>query len=112
LTQPRVTIALDLQAPLLMKAAHGSSIKHSVWVSLQVYQSVIKRLGYQFKLWHQPHTNGDRIEHTPLHDLLAQAPARPPTIEPMPEDLAVLQPTGGTTGTLKLVQLSHKNLLA
>jgi long-chain acyl-CoA synthetase len=95
-----------------MKAAHGSSIKHSVWVSLQVYQSVIKRLGYQFKLWHQPHTNGDRIEHTPLNDLIAQAPARPPTIEPLADDLAVLQPTGGTTGTLKLVQLSHRNLLA
>ena len=112
LTQPRLTIALDLQAPLLMKAAHGSSVKHSVWVSLQVYQSVIKRLGYQIKLWHQPQTNGDRIDHTTLSDLLAQAPARPPTIEPQAEDLAVLQPTGGTTGTLKLVQLSHRNLLA
>src|SRR3954467_694444 len=29
LTQPRVTVALDLQSPLLMKAAHGSQIKHS-----------------------------------------------------------------------------------
>jgi long-chain acyl-CoA synthetase len=47
LTQPRMTIALDLQSPLLMKAAHGSHIRHSVWVSLQVYQSVIKRVGYQ-----------------------------------------------------------------
>jgi long-chain acyl-CoA synthetase len=112
LTQPRLTIALDLQSPLLMKASHGSGIKHSVWVSLQVYQSVLKRLGYQFKLWHQPHTNGDRIEHRTLTDLIAQAPARPPTVEPNGEDLAVLQPTGGTTGTLKLVQLSHRNLLA
>src|SRR5439155_12500058 len=112
LTQPRVSVALDLQSPLLMKAAHGSHLRHSVWVSLQLYQTVIKRLGYQFKLWHRPSTNGDRIEHTSLVDLLAQAPARPPTVEPDASELAVLQPTGGTTGTLKLVQLSHRNLIA
>jgi acyl-CoA synthetase (AMP-forming)/AMP-acid ligase II len=36
----------------------------------------------------------------------------PRTIEPPSDAVAVLQPTSGTTGSLKLVQLSHRNLLA
>jgi long-chain acyl-CoA synthetase len=111
LTTPKVTIALDLQSPLIMKAAHGSTVQHSVWVSLQLYQPVLKRVGYQFKLWHRPSSNGEKITHHPLNDLLATAAARPPTIEPEANEIAVLQATGGTTGTLKLVQLSHRNLL-
>ena len=42
----------------------------------------------------------------------AAAPARPPTVEPSPQTLALLQPTSGTTGMVKLVQLTHANLLA
>lgn len=51
----------------------------------------------------------------------ARAPARsglrpdgpaPHTPGPSPEDLAVLLPTGGTTGTPKLVALTHANLTA
>jgi long-chain acyl-CoA synthetase len=112
LTTPRVTIGLDLQSPLLMRACHGASVQHSIWVSLQVYQTALKRLGYRYKLWQRESPNGDKIHHLRLADLMVQAPARPPTIEPEPSDIAVLQPTGGTTGSLKLVQLSHRNLLA
>jgi long-chain acyl-CoA synthetase len=95
-----------------MKACHGSTVQHSVWVSLQLYQTVLKRVGYQFKLWQQHSGNGEGIQHQTLGQLMALAPARPPTIEPDPSQLAVLQPTGGTTGTLKLVELSHRNLLS
>ncbi|HTL29980.1 MAG TPA: AMP-binding protein [Tepidisphaeraceae bacterium] len=112
MTTPRVTVGLDLQSPLLLGACHGSTVQHSVWVTLQLYQTALKRLGYRFKLWQRPSSNGDRIDHTPLGELLAKAPSRPPTIEADTNALAVLQPTGGTTGTLKLVQLSHKNLIA
>jgi long-chain acyl-CoA synthetase len=112
MTTPRVVIGLDLQSPMLRRAAHGSTIEHSVWVSLQLYQPVIKRLGYQIKLWQRESSNGDGIEHITFPDLLAQAPSRPPTIEPDPTQVAVLQPTGGTTGTLKLVQLTHQSILA
>ena len=49
---------------------------------------------------------------TALAKLLAEAPAKPPTLEPSPAATAVLQPTSGTTGTLKLAQLSHRNLIA
>ncbi len=112
MTRPRVAIGLDLLAPGLIRAAHGSGLEHFVWVSLQFYQSVLKRVGYQMKLWQNRSTNGDGIEHRPLADLLAHSPSRPPSVAPDPHKTAVLQPTGGTTGTLKLAELSHAALLA
>lgn len=112
MTTPRVALGLDLQAGSLVHAGHGSTVENWVWVSLQTYQPVLKRLGYQYKLWHNRNGNGDRAQHIGLPELLEQAPARPPTVEPAGEKIAVLQPTGGTTGTLKLAQLSHRGLLA
>jgi long-chain acyl-CoA synthetase len=112
MTTPRVALGLDLQAGSLVHAGRGSTVEHWVWVSLQPYQPVLKRLGYQYKLWSNRNGNGDRTQHIGLPELLEQAPARPPTIEPDPDKPAVLQPTGGTTGTLKLAQLTHRGLLA
>jgi long-chain acyl-CoA synthetase len=112
MTAPRVAVGLDLQAPLLNRAGRDSSVEHWLWVSLQGYQPVLKRLGYQYKLWQGGNDHGTRAQHTEMADLLAQAPPRPPTVEPDPDKVAVLQATGGTTGTLKLAQLTHRSLLA
>jgi long-chain acyl-CoA synthetase len=70
-------------------------------------------MGYQLKLWQ----NRERpamppVKHTTLTKVMDNAPARPPTVEPSHTALALLQPTSGTTGAVKLVQLSHANLLA
>jgi long-chain acyl-CoA synthetase len=112
LTSPHVVIGLDLQAPQLINASRDCSLAHFVWVTLQSYQTLLKRVGYQIKLWHGRGPATGSAEHVTLADLLENAPAKPPTIEPSPEALAVLQPTSGTTGSLKLAQLSHRNLLA
>ena len=112
MTSPRVAIGLDLLSPALTGASHGSTVEHFVWVSLQLYQNVIKRVGYQVKLWQNHRDNGDSAQHHQLADLLAHAPARPPSVAPQPHQTAILQPTGGTTGTLKLAQLSHAGILA
>jgi long-chain acyl-CoA synthetase len=125
MTTPRVAVGLDLQAPLLSHVA-AATIEHWVWVSLEQYQPVLKRVAYRYKLWHGSNGNGNgnadangnangktgTAQQIALSKLLEQAPARPPTIEPDPGKTAVLQPTGGTTGTLKLAQLSHRGLLA
>src|SRR6266480_898233 len=113
MTTPRIAIGLDLQAPLLGHALN-STIEHWIWVSLQSYQPVLKRLAYRYKLWDGQRKNGQATtaQHMALTKLLEQAPSRPPSIEPDPNKTAVLQPTGGTTGTLKLAQLTHKNLIA
>jgi long-chain acyl-CoA synthetase len=112
LTSPRAVIGLDLQSPILCKAGKDSSIEHWIWVSLAFYQTVFKRIGYQFKLWHEREESADPDQHVRLEKMLADAPSRPPSIEPDPNRTAVLQPTGGTTGTVKLVQLSHRNFIS
>lgn len=110
-TMPRVAIGLDLQAAALQKAAARSGIEHWVWASLQPYQTMMKRLGYQFKLWQSRGASSDRTRHMTMHDLLASAPPRPPSVRPSADDIALLQPTGGTTGSPRIVQLSHRNML-
>jgi len=115
LTSPRLVIGLDLRAKALVAAGAGSTIEHWVWVTLQSYQGLLKRLGYQFKLW-QDNSNGrdgdeSGAAHVTLAKLLADAPAKPPTLEPSQNATAVLQPTSGTTGTLKLAQLTHRSLV-
>ena len=112
MTNPRVAIGLDLLAPTLHFAARGSTLEHFVFVSLQIYQPMLKRLGYQLKLWHSREGAVKGIGQIMLGDLLDRAPSRPPTVEPDINAVAVLQATGGTTGTLKLAQLTHRSLLA
>ncbi len=45
-------------------------------------------------------------------DFLGGKSNKSPTVDVEPEDLAVIQYTGGTTGQSKGVMLSHRNLLA
>lgn len=44
--------------------------------------------------------------------LLANAPTKPPQVEIHPDDVALFQYTGGTTGVPKAAMLTHKNLVA
>jgi long-chain acyl-CoA synthetase len=115
ITTPRVVIGLDLMASKIIEATHTHPPEHVVWTSLQCYQTLINRMGYQIKLWqHRERSNGSAaaVKHTTLTKLMEHAPARPPTVEPGPQTLALLQPTSGTTGAVKLVELTHANLLA
>lgn len=118
LTNPRLVVALDLQAAQLDTASKDMADgdrEGPLWVSLKGYQPVWMRLGYRLKLWQARQSangSGDRSCGTAFDSLLTEAPPRPPTVAADPDDLAVLQPTGGTTGTLKVARLSHRNLLA
>ncbi|HEY0735008.1 MAG TPA: long-chain fatty acid--CoA ligase [Herpetosiphonaceae bacterium] len=44
--------------------------------------------------------------------LLANAPTKPPQVEIKPDDVALFQYTGGTTGLPKAAMLTHKNLVS
>lgn len=115
LTKPRAVVGLDLQASKTIGAAADSTVEHFIWVTLQSYQTLLRRIGYQVKLWQgRERSNGStkHADHTTLAKLVENAPAKPPTVQPSPHAVAVLQPTSGTTGALKLAQLTHRNLLA
>ena len=47
-----------------------------------------------------------------MTSLLAKYAATPPRIEVKPDDIALFQYTGGTSGTPKAAMLSHRNLVA
>lgn len=115
LARPRVVVGMDLRAGHLLQAAAGQdAVEHFVWTSLQTYQTRLKWVGYQFKLWQGRDRagGGGGADHVTMGELLQHAPSRPPTVAPELDQTAVLQPTGGTTGTLKLARLTHRALLA
>jgi len=111
MTDPRVVVGLDLQAPLIIPAGTTHTKLHWLWVSLKQYQSMWKWLGYHVKLWQAHPDLPDGHTQSTMSELLADAPPVPPTVAPDPDDLAVLQPTGGTTGTLKVARLTHRNII-
>jgi long-chain acyl-CoA synthetase len=112
MTEPSAVIGLDLQAEILAEAGQTLTDVRWVWVSLAEYVGFWKGIGYRLKRWtSHPHIREGQPQIT-MDELCATAPSRPPTITPDVDDLAILQPTGGTTGVLKVARLTHRNLLS
>jgi len=116
-TEPKVTVVVDLLVPRMREVAGqhwagdpGRLIVTGIQDSLPVpikwlYPIKARREGR----WNpQPHS----AETPNLFRLIAEAPNERFESASAAEDTAVLQPTGGTTGTPKAAQLSHRNLVA
>jgi len=114
---PKVSVTIDLLVPRMraVSAAGGvgvpgrlvvTGIQDSLPVPIKwLYPLTAKREGR----WNpQPHS-----DETPnLFRLLRAAPGGRVESAATSGDVAVLQPTGGTTGTPKAAMLSHRNLVA
>ncbi|WP_342239445.1 long-chain-fatty-acid--CoA ligase [Inquilinus sp. OTU3971] len=111
-SRAEIVVTLDL-APLYEKAAralHEASVKRLVVVSLDYELPALKRA--QFRLWNWRNLVSTPIDnsHIRFQDLLdADEPEETTPVDS--QSVAVLQYTGGTTGTPKAVMLSHRNLL-
>lgn len=110
MTRPRLVVALDLLAARIDAANAPGDSRRWLWVSLQEYQPVLRRMGYWFKRWQIRQQLATPNCPFTWDELLHGAPEVLPC-RAEPDDVAVLQPTGGTSGRLKIAQLSHRNLL-
>jgi len=98
-SEMRVLITLDTLAPLALGIRDRTSIAHILVTSLAEYTPSAAA--------------APKIDGTiALTDLLVANPAQIAYVPIAPDDLAVLQYTGGTTGAPKGAMLSHANIFA
>jgi len=96
----RIVITLDALVPLVQAVRAQTTIEHLVVTSLAEYSAVAAD---------PPHVEGT---HTLADLLVALTAADLPRVAIDPQDVAVLQYTGGTTGTPKGAMLTHANIWA
>ena len=102
-----VVVTLSIWAGLAMQIQQGSGVPHIVLTDGAEYLSIPR---YLVSRWR------NRPFHIPnairWNTLLSGQSIRSPVVDVQPEDLAVVQYTGGTTGQAKGVMLTHRNLVA
>ncbi|SFE69152.1 AMP-binding protein [Alteribacillus iranensis] len=109
-------ICLDLLYPRIKKIRNVTSLQHVIITSLKDYlpfpKNVLYPLSQKKNNNRNRDTNNDKNVHS-FRSLVKQGTTLKTNVVINPqEDLALLQYTGGTTGTAKGVMLTHYNLVA
>jgi len=106
-SEASVLVTLSMWAGLAKQIQESSGIPHVVLTDAADYLSLPKLM---ISSWH----NRGYSLHNAVRwkNFLGGNSYKSPTVEVLPEDLAVIQYTGGTTAQSKGVMLSHRNLVA
>jgi long-chain acyl-CoA synthetase len=113
-TDCHIVVTLDLLAPLVTPALLHGPLEHVVVASLARKLQPWK--GWLYRLERLRRNGRLRLRddaHLHSFDHLIRGPSQGLGARIVPEeDVALMSPTGGTTGSPKVVQLTHKNLVA
>jgi long-chain acyl-CoA synthetase len=107
LVEARALVTLNLWAGMAGQVQKNSSLPLLVLTDVGEYLSPPKRL---ISRWRNRGLDVAGAMH--FRRWISGQSYHSPTVEVAPEDLAVIQFTGGTTGEAKGVMLSHRNLVA
>jgi long-chain acyl-CoA synthetase len=106
-SEASVLVTLSMWTGLARQIREASGIPHVVLTDAADYLSIPKLLLSRWR-----NRNFELSNSVQWMDFLGGKSNKSPTVDVEPEDLAVIQYTGGTTGQSKGVMLSHRNLLA
>ena len=113
-TDCRVVVTLDLLAPLVSGSLERGPVEHMILTTLRDRVPLWKGMLYRLEHYRRTHTlrlREDAHRHTFDHLLGGEPLAGHPEVCPA-DDVAMIVPTGGTTGSSKAVMLTHRNLVA
>lgn len=108
-------VVLSKLYPLAREVAPRTGLKRIIITNIKEYFPPLLR-GLFTVLKEKKEGHRIRVERSPgtepFAEMLASAAAKPPNVEVRPDDPALLQYTGGTTGVAKGAVLTHRNLVA
>lgn len=113
----KVILALDILYPRITKVLKNTKIENVIITAIKDYLPFPKNLIYPF-IQKRQYGFSVKVEHKGMNHLFKEIMklAKPTPIDNehfnFEEDIALLQYTGGTTGSPKGVMLTHKNLIA